>query len=144
MRFTPEAGTIKTNTARTVPIHEHLIAQGFLEFVKAQGNGPLFYNERAADNGREVDPLNPERSPSIKTRGRLGTWVRELGVSDPEVSPTHGFRHTFKQIADRAGIAEKLHDAITGHKPTSEGRKYGAPTVEDMAEALRKFPRYIV
>jgi integrase len=143
MKLTPEAGTIKTGNVRTVPLHEHLIAQGFIEFVRAQGNGPLFYNVREAGEA-EVDPLNPERSPSIKTRGRLGTWVRELGVTDPEVGPTHGWRHTFQQIADRVGIAEKMSDAITGHAPASEGRKYGPPSVEDMAEALKKFPRYVV
>jgi hypothetical protein len=53
------------------------------------------------------------------------------------------WRHTFKQIAERSGITEKIHDAITGHAAPTEGRKYGAPTVEDMAEALQKFPRYI-
>jgi integrase len=143
MRLTPEAGSIKTSEARTVPLHEHLIAQGFIEFVRAQGDGPLFYNVRGVGDG-EVDPLNPERSPSIKTRGRLGAWVRDLGVKDPEVGSTHGWRNTFQRIADRAGIPEKMSDKITGHKPASIGRKYGPATVEDMAEALKKFPRYVV
>lgn len=143
MRLTPEAGSIKTGNARTVPIYEHLIAQGFIEFVRAQGGGPLFYNARAAD-ATAADPLNPERSPSIKTRARLGTWVRELGITDLEVGPTHGWRHTFQQIADRVGIPEKMSDAITGHAPASTGRKYGAATVEDMAEAIKKFPRYVL
>jgi hypothetical protein len=75
-------------------------------------------------------------------RGDLAEWVRQLGITDKEVSPTHAWRHTFKQTAERAGITEKVHDAITGHMPPSEGRKYGPPTVEDMAEALKKFPRY--
>jgi integrase len=143
MKLTPEAGSIKTSNARTVPLHEHLMAQGFIEFIQAQGNGPLFYNERAATN-EEVDPLNPEQSPSIKTRGRLGYWVRELGIKDPEVGPTHGWRHLFQQIADRVGIAEKISDRITGHAPASTGRRYGPATVEDMAEALKRFPRYIL
>jgi integrase len=143
MRLTPEAGPIKTSTARTVPLHEHLIAQGFIDFVRAQGNGPLFYNVRQASVA-EIDPLNPERSPSIKTRGRLGAWVRALGITDTGVGPTHGWRHLFQRIADSAGIAEKMSDAITGHAPASTGRKYGPPTVEGMAEALKKFPRYIV
>ncbi len=143
MRLTPEAGTIKTDQARTVPIHEHLIAQGFIEFVRAHGPRPLFFNERTATKAK-ADPLNPERSPSIKTRGRLGTWVRELGITDPEVGPTHGWRHTFKQVAERVGISEKVSDAITGHAAATVGRSYGAPTVEDMAEALKKFPRYVV
>ena len=143
MRLTPEANTIKTDQARTVPIHEHLIAQGFIEFVRAQGPGPLFYNVRTAAM-TEVDPLNPERHPSIKTRGRLGTWVRNLGITDPEVGPTHGWRHTFKAKAARYGIDDGFSDGITGHAPPTVGRSYRAPTVEDMAEALKKFPRYVV
>lgn len=70
--------------------------------------------------------------------------MRELGVKDPAVSPTHAWRHTFKQRAARNGIAENVHDEITGHAPASEGRKYTVPTVEDMAAALKKFPRYHV
>jgi integrase len=143
MRLTPEAGSIKTSSARTVPLHEHLIAQGFIEFVRAQGEGPLFYNERAATNA-DADPLKPKRHPAIKVRQRLGEWVRELGISDPEVGPTHGWRHLFQRIADSAGIAEKMSDAITGHAPASTGRRYGPPTVDGLAEALKKFPRYIV
>jgi integrase len=143
MKLTPEAGTIKTVRARTVPLHEHIVAQGFMEFVRARGDGPLFYNERP-ESETDEDPLNPTRSPAVKTRGRLGAWVRSLGIDDPEVGPTHGWRHTFKQIAERAQISEKVSDAITGHAPATIGRSYGAPTVEDMAEALKKFPRYIV
>lgn len=143
MRLTPEAGDMKTSRARTVPIHEHLLEQGFIEMVRSHGDGPLFFNERAASGDAE-DPLNPTRSPAVKTRGRLGAWVRELGIDDPEVGPTHGWRHTFKQMAERVGITEKIHDAITGHVAPTEGRKYGAPTVEDMAEALKKYPRYVL
>jgi integrase len=143
MRLTPEAGDMKTSRARTVPLHVHIIEQGFIEFVRAQGNGPLFFNKRPETEDTE-DPLNPVRSPAVKTRARLGAWVRELGVDDPEVGPTHGWRHTFKQIAERSGITEKIHDAITGHVAPTEGRKYGAPTVGDMNEALKKFPRYVV
>ena len=144
MRLTPEAGDMKTSHARIVPLHAHLIEQGFIEFVRAQGAGPLFFNERLATKDAEDDPLNPTRSPAVKTRGRLGAWVRELGIDDPEVGPTHGWRHTFKQTAERSGITEKIHDAITGHVAPTEGRKYGAPTIEDMNEALKKFPRYLI
>jgi integrase len=141
MSLTPEAGTIKSKQARVVPLHEHLIEQGFIEFVQQQGKGPLFYNAAKAQSAAH-DPLNPKQVPAAKTRARLGEWVRDLGVIDTELSPTHGWRHTFKQTADRAGIPEKVHDAITGHVATTEGRKYGKPTVEDMAKALKKFPRY--
>ncbi|MGH6770670.1 MAG: hypothetical protein ACRECO_16800 [Xanthobacteraceae bacterium] len=33
LNITPEAGTVKGGAARVVPIHQHLIAQGFLKFV---------------------------------------------------------------------------------------------------------------
>jgi integrase len=84
MKLTPEAGTIKTSNARTVPLHEHLIEQGFIEFVRAQGDGPLFYNARAAKD-TEADPLKPDQPPSIKIRGRLGYWVRDWGSKTPRL-----------------------------------------------------------
>jgi hypothetical protein len=133
-----------------VPIHEHLVAQGFLDYVRAKGKGPLFANSApaTADGGAEGsapadrDITHPKRSQADKVRGRLSAWVRSIGVTDKEVGPTHGWRHTFKQIADRNGISDRVSDAITGHVPQTEGRKYGAPTLEDMVEALKRFPRY--
>jgi integrase len=141
MKLSPEAGTIKTRTARTIPIHEHLIAQGFLDFVTARGKGPLFYNPEDKTTAAS-DPTNPRRPPAVKRRDRLAVWVRTLGVDDPEISPNHAWRHTFKQIAERHGITERVSDAITGHAPATVGRGYGAPNVEDMARELGKFPRY--
>jgi integrase len=140
MKLTPEAGTTKTGKPRTVPIHEHVIEQGFMEFVRSRGKGPLFYNPEEKIGAS--DPLNPKRPRSVTVRQRLADWVRKLGITDKELSPLHGWRHTFKQIADRAGITERMSDYITGHKHRTEGAKYGAPVLEDMAAALKKFPRY--
>jgi hypothetical protein len=70
--------------------------------------------------------------------------VRDLGITDKEIRPNHAWRHLFKQVAEREGITERMSDYITGHAPANVGRGYGAPTVEDMAEALKKFPRYEV
>jgi hypothetical protein len=88
--------------------------------------------------------MRPKRPPAVKVGIQIGKWVRKLGVSDREVQPNHAWRDTFKQIAERSGISERVHDAITGHAPTTAGRTYGQATVEDMAAALRKFPRYEV
>ena len=49
MTLTLEAGTIKTGKPRIVPIHEHLIEQGFLKFARQMGRGPLFYNPHGAE-----------------------------------------------------------------------------------------------
>jgi integrase len=143
LHITPKAGSVKTKEARTVPIHEHLIEQGFLDYVKVKGKGPLFYNNPAmAAEAADIDVTNPKRSRAVDARNRLATWIRSIGINDAEVSPTHGWRHSFKQIADRHGISDRVSDAITGHAPPTEGRAYGAPTLEDMANALRQFPRY--
>jgi len=139
MNITPEAGSTKTHAARLVPIHEHLIEQGFIEFVRRSGSGPLFYNPRT-DAVKQSDPLKPRRSRADTARAHLSSWVRGIGVTDPELKPTHAWRETFKQIADRVGIIEKIHDEITGHAQKTIGRGYGRPTVEDMAEALKKIP----
>lgn len=142
LRLTPEAGTIKTGAARVVPIHDHLIEQGFLDFVKQSGRGPMFYNPENRRKAEAQDLTNPGQPQAVKSRNKLAAWVRSLGIDDSELSPTHAWRHTFKQIADRHGMSERVSDAITGHSPQTEGRKYGQPTLEDMAEALKRFPRY--
>jgi len=142
MRLLPDAGSIKTGEARTVPVHEHLIEQGFIQFVQARGKGPLFYAKRDNSDQAKEDPMRPKRPPAVRARERLAGWVRRLGITDPEVQPNHAWRDTFKQIAERSGISERVHDAITGHAPRTVGRTYGQATPEDMAAALKKFPRY--
>lgn len=140
MKLTPDAGTTKTKTFRDVPLHEHLIAQGFLDYVKARGNGPLFYNPEA--NAKDDDATNPRRPRAVKTRERLAAWIRSRGIADKGVSPTHGFRHLFKTVAARAGIEDRMSDAITGHAPATVAGRYVHPEIKDMADALKRFPRY--
>ena len=77
-----------------------------------------------------------------QARQRLADWVRSLGVTDTELSPNHAWRHTFKQRAARAGIEARTRDAICGHSPRSVADEYEMPSLSDMAEALKKFPRY--
>ncbi len=141
IRLTPDAGTMKNRKIRVVPLHDHIIAQGFIVMAKQVGKGALFYND-ATPQRVSTDPLKPSRSRADTARAHLGTWVRGLGVDDPELSPNHAWRHTFKRIADEIGMPEKMNDAITGHTQATEGRKYGPPTVLAMAKALKEFPQY--
>ena len=143
IRITPAAGTVKSKKTRVVPLHEHLIDQGFLKFVAERGAAPLFYNPDKKRNGGE--PTSRKKPRAVQTRQRLAAWVRGLGIDDPELSPLHAWRHTFKRIADREKeISERMSDYITGHAPKSVGARYGAPMLEDMAKAMKKFPRYAV
>jgi len=140
--LTPEAGSIKSGKARTVPLHGHLIAQGFLKFVEDHRDGPLFY--RLGEQAKNSDPVKVKKSRAAQVRQRLAEWVGSLGVKGPGLSPNHGWRHTFKQIADSADISERMSDNITGHAPKSVGAGYGEPTLKDKAKAMEKFPQYEV
>ncbi len=113
IKISPEAGTTKTGTARIVPLHQHPIEQGFLEFLKATGKGPLFYNE-PRQAAVVDDPTNPRKRRYVKVREHLAAWVRGLGINDPELLPDHAWRHTFKAVGFRSGITEKVLDAIVG------------------------------
>ena len=127
----------KTGEARTVPIHAHLIEQGFLAFVEASGPGPLFYDPKRRRQGSVA--------PQAEIQGRqVGKWVRETVSLDPGVDPNHGWRHTWKTRALGAGIEERLRDAITGHRVASVGRRYETPTHMMLADAMGRFPWYII
>ena len=139
MNITPEAGKVKTGKARLVPIHPHLIDQGFLAVVEAQGAGPIFYDP---SRQRADGPANRHVA---KVGERLGAWVRkDVGIDDPGIAPNHAWRHLFKSVTYSAGIEERMADAIQGHAATTEGRKYGAPSAAARAEAIEKIPRYVV
>ena len=100
INITPEAGTVKGNVARVVPLHEHLVEQGFIAFAQAKRSGPLFYDpdgRRKADD----DPTNRTRQPWVKARDKISEWVRALGVNDPGISPNHAWRHTYKRRRPR-------------------------------------------
>jgi integrase len=98
LNLTPEAGTIKGGLARRVPIHTHLIEQGFIEFARAQGAAPLFYRPRRE---RLEGQVEQRKSPAAQVRQRLAAWVRSLGVEAKGLSPNHAWRHTFKQVGRR-------------------------------------------
>jgi integrase len=141
MELTPDAGTIKNRQARSVPLHEHIIAQGFLEMVQRVGKGALFFNDSTPQRVSS-DPLKPTRSRAAIARAHLGDWVRGLGVDDAGLGPNHSWRHLFKRIADESGIPEKINDDIMGHTQATVARNYGQASVAAKAEALKKFPRY--
>lgn len=134
VRITPEAGPVKTNEARTVPIHAHLIEQGFIDAIGDKPEGALFY---------KPDPAATSARGQHKQVGTfLAAWVRDLGVTDPAVRPNHGWRHTFKGICLEVGIEERAADYMQGHAPKGQGRRYGPNTIVALALQLTKFPRF--
>ncbi|MGX9179254.1 DUF6538 domain-containing protein [Mesorhizobium sp. BHbdii] len=67
-----DAGSLKNaESERTVPIHPALLAAGFLEFVSAKGQGPLFYCRSSGD---------PKRKHASKgVANRLAVWFERTG-----------------------------------------------------------------
>lgn len=130
IRLTPEAGTIKTNEARTIVLHPHLVELGFPAFVQSAPTGHLFLNVR------RKGVLGPLQA----LKNRLGEFVRTV-IKDPNVKPMHGFRHRFKTIGIEAGMPMRVLDAIQGHAPRTAGEAYGEVTVKAMADAMERLPR---
>jgi integrase len=134
--ITPEAGTVKTDEARNVVLHAHLIEMGFVDFVNSAPSGHLFL--RPGEDGDVLGPLQG-------VKNRLAEFAREV-VLDKGVAPNHGWRHRFKPVGTRAGIDRRTLDVISGH--ALEGRNdadgYHAIELIDQAAALAKFPRYEV
>jgi len=126
----------KANAYRDVPVHPHLIEQGFLEFVDSSFPGPLFHNEARGRGGQEPG--------HVHVGGKLAKWVRSLGVRDPNVDPNHGWRHRFKSLARAVDMREEVFDAIQGHAPASVGRDYGDLWPIVMQREIAKIPRYRV
>ena len=139
VNITPDAGTVKAKEARVVPLHQHLIDQGFLDMVNGRGPGPLFYDP----NKQRV--LKDSNRHFKKVGERLADWVRkEVGITDPDVQPNHAWRHTFKTMSHLAGIEERVADAIQGHAPSTTGRRYGGVPLKAKADAIAKLPRFDV
>jgi integrase len=126
----------KGDKPRRVPLHEHLVELGFLQFVQASGPGPLFHHPAA--QGMKTHPADLQAE-------YLARWVRKAAVlNDLGVSPNHGWRHTFKTRLLAANVPERISDFITGHSSGKVGRSYETPTIEMMAGAIAKIPRYLI
>lgn len=138
MLITPEAGSQKANKARLVPLHDHLIEQGFIEFAAETRVGPMFYDP---SKGRGGSTANPHYK---KVGERLAAWVRDLGVNDPNVQPNHAWRHLFITKARTARLEADARRAIPGHKDRDEHDAYGEKELPYLKGELDKFPRFSI
>jgi integrase len=84
---------------RTVPLHPHLVEQGFVEFTQSRADGPLFFGF--------------DENPDLVAR-RIGERVRKLGIADKSVSPTRGWRWRFIIELSKAGVRRGLVDKLLG------------------------------
>ncbi|KQZ28538.1 hypothetical protein ASD50_19655 [Mesorhizobium sp. Root552] len=126
-----DGGSIKNaESERLVPIHSKLIKDGFLDFVKARGDGPLFYQRTSGD---------PKRKHASKgLSNRLAAWIRANGFTDPRKAPNHALRHWFKSEAARLGIPDSIADAIQGHSDRRASSGYRHIALQMMSNAIEQ------
>ena len=132
MKFAPEAGSLKTSgSERIIPAHPALIENGFLKFAAKTKFGPLF----AA--------LSPDKFGKRGGNGTkvIGRFVRQLGLKDPRLSPSHSWRHRIKTSGRKYGLAPDLLNAITGHAAKTVGDSYGEFPVDALLREISKIPR---
>jgi integrase len=121
--------------ARSVPLHQQVIDEGFLEYVQSLEDGPLF----------------PDLSPDVwgsragTATKMLGRRLRALGIIDKRVVAGHSWRHRFKDQCRAAGIPKDQHDALTGHTAGDVGSTYGlGHTLLTLRKAVDKLPHLSV
>ena len=127
----------KDGFARTVPLHDALVEEGLVDFVRGSREGFLFVGDR------------PQKSVTKMTMqelraGDIATWVRDNVALASHVRPNHSWRHTFITIADDV-MTKRLANRIAGHnkqKDASDG--YYDPPISTMKAALNAYPRYVI
>jgi integrase len=104
------------SSKRRVPIHSKLIEMGFLGYVeqmRKQGHSRLF-----------PALVSQDEKVTASWSKWWGRYARKHGGFD-KLKVFHSFRHAFKDALREGGVQEEVSDALTGHAPTTEGRKYG-------------------
>jgi integrase len=132
MKLDPEAGSLKTSgSERLIPLHPALIEVGFLDFVGKAKSGPLFAS------------LSPDKFGKRGGNGTkvIGRFVRQLGLTDTRLSPSHSWRHRIKTSGRKYGLAQDILDAITGHGARSVADSYGEFPVEALFREISKIPK---
>jgi integrase len=131
LRPAEDGGTFKNmGSERVVPLHPALIRDGFLEFVQAAGEGPLFYKRTSG---------NPRKKHASKgVTNRLAAWIRKQGFKERRKAPNHALRHWFKTVSGQLRIEFAVTDFIQGHAPRSDADGYRHIDLAMMAEAISR------
>jgi hypothetical protein len=72
--ITPDAGTVKTNKLREIPLHPHPVEMGFSAFVQLAPLGHLFLTP--AGNGNVLGPLRGVKNRDISAMGSTASVSR--------------------------------------------------------------------
>jgi integrase len=164
IRITPEAGTVKGNEAREVPLHPHLVELGFPAFVEHAPAGYLFIRPddwrarrlpeptaKTTTRGKRIltKPASPPTNdPAAATAGKVKgakNHLREFArqyVPDPNVQPNHAWRHLFITRCREVGIEEGQQYRLVGHTAKSVHERYGEAA--GLYREICRLPRFKV
>jgi integrase len=70
----------------------------------------------------------------------IGRFVRQLGLKDVRLSPSHSWRHRIKTLGRKHGLAQDILNAITGHATESVAASYGEFPIEALYREISKIP----
>nr|WP_156882870.1 hypothetical protein [Rhodovulum sp. P5] len=127
-RLTTKGGRKLKNqhSARRVPVHPDLIAEGLLAFTGAAKAGERLFPERSQANLRD--------------------WVRKsVGLKREALAPNHGWRHLFEDMALTAQMQEAAKRYITGRASRGSDDDYGKSDamLPALAVEMRKLPPFL-
>lgn len=127
-----DRGVKTEGSRRMIPLHPDLVERGFLEYAQSvPAGGQLF---------PKLKP-SPAGFYGANFGKRWAAYLRDVVGLDTSVSPSHGFRHTFKTLCREVGIPEDVHDAITGHAGAGMvARDYGQMPLVRMAAEIARYP----
>jgi hypothetical protein len=124
-----EDASIKTESShRRVPLHQQLLAEGFLTYVRGlPKDGPLFPTLKADKFGSKG---------GIATK-KIGPFVRALAAKMPSLanrrlSPNHSWRHRLIEECRRITIREDIEHALIGHAQEGTAPDYGEYAINTM------------
>ena len=129
----------KSGNRRTVPLHEALLAEGFLEFVAAALEGLLFVGDKTPKATNDQRSIQEQRA-----RPTIADWIQSHMELEDGVDPNHGWRHGF--ITRATGRMDKRYaNAICGHNEKSDvSDRYLTGMIAELKTAMDSFPLYIV
>ena len=163
IHITPDAGTVKTDLSRDVPIHPHLVELGFVSFATAAPDERLFLLPQADGRRKREAPSKVTSrgkrrlTPPAKAlpthdiseggvEGRVKAGANRLREFIHEVlpnltkQPNHAWRHLMETRCREVGIEDYYQRMFTCHALRDDHERYGEPA--GLYREMRRLPRF--
>lgn len=116
------------SSARAIPLHSALMAEGFLDYVRSlPADGPLFPDL----------PPGPYGKRGATASKVVSRWVRkELGITDKRAAPNHAWRHRMATMHRAAKIPRDASRYLRGYAPEDDADDYGTHNLASLAEYM--------